>query len=377
MARSKWLARSVLRGLVQTMAFLVVMFALPFAPASLAGSQALAADGDAKAAAREHFQKGLTAYDDQRFGEAAEEFEAAYRLSPAFKLLYNIGQVNVALGRSVEAVDAFDKYLKQGASAIPEQRRQEVSEEIEKQRGRIGTISVRTLPGGASIRLDGALVGTTPLASALRVTAGRHVVEAALAGHAAETREISVGGRSNESLEITLEAVTTPAPPAAAVPPPAPASAPRAEHSIIEEHLVVENRGAATPAVAAPAAEAVAVPQPRSSTNWQRIVGVLITIGGVATATVGGINAYQGINQANDARDRLNTEGGAAYDADKMIFDAGKSRNERGWITAGIGAGIALGGIIVIATAPDKSSSLAFAPWTGAGGGGLSMARAF
>jgi hypothetical protein len=34
---------------------------------------------DAKAASREHFNKGVAAFDAKRFGEAAEEFNAAYQ----------------------------------------------------------------------------------------------------------------------------------------------------------------------------------------------------------------------------------------------------------------------------------------------------------
>jgi hypothetical protein len=64
-----------------TMAFLVAMLALPIASSVPARGRAFAAEADAKAPARERFQKGVAAYADQRFAEAAKEFEAAYRLS--------------------------------------------------------------------------------------------------------------------------------------------------------------------------------------------------------------------------------------------------------------------------------------------------------
>src|ERR1022692_9795 len=191
---------------------LVILFAAP------GGRFALAAEGAPKGAAREHFQKGLAAFADQRFAEAAEEFDAAYKLSPAFKLLYNIGLVDVALGRSVEAVDAFDRYLKQGASAIPVDRRREVSEEIAKQLARIGTVSIRTFPEGAEIRIDGVLIGQTPLPKPVRVNAGRHAVEAILAGHSAQAREIEISGKAENAIEMTLDAIPAPAPSGPAIP---------------------------------------------------------------------------------------------------------------------------------------------------------------
>ena len=167
----------------------------------------------------------------------------AYKLSPAFKLLYNIGQVDVALGRSVEAVDAFDRYLKQGAAAIPEERRREVAAEIDKQLARIGTISIRTFPDGAEIRIDGVLAsdgrrcrsrcGSTPAGTPSRPL---------LAGHSAQSREVDDLGKADSAIEMTLEAIAAPAPSAPRFPssrrpgagshrPPSP---PVVEKSIIE-----------------------------------------------------------------------------------------------------------------------------------------------
>jgi len=355
------------------MAFLVALVALPIAPAFPASGRALVADADAKAAAREHFQKGVAAYADQRFAEAAEEFEAAYRLSPAFKLLYNIGQVNVALGRSVEAVDAFDKYLKQGAAAIPAERKREVSAEIEKQLARIGTVSIRTFPDAADVRLDGVLVGQTPLPKAVRVNAGRHTIEALLAGHKAGTREVEVPGKAEIAIEMTLEAIMTPSPPATAAPPPArtePAPSPPGVQPIVER--VVTDREPIERAPAAPRRDS------SSSFNWQRAGGVLVTVAGLATATVGGLMVYGGINQSNDARDHLNRLAAdpanlndAEWNATNADFNAGKSRSREGWTIAGIGGAVLIGGIVLIATAPEKSNSVSLASWVTTESGGV------
>src|SRR5450432_522184 len=196
---------------MKTIAMLVAaLLSLSLASGSPTGRRAFAADGEAKAAAREHFQRGVAAYADLRFAEAADEFDAAYRISPAFKLLYNIGQVSVALGRSVEAVDAYDKYLKQGASAISAERRAEVTAEIEKQQGRIGTVAIRTFPEAADVRLDGVLLGQTPLPRPVRVNVGKHTLEAIVAGYVTKTRDVDVPGKAQIAIEMTLEKVAQP-----------------------------------------------------------------------------------------------------------------------------------------------------------------------
>jgi tetratricopeptide (TPR) repeat protein len=356
--------------------FIMLVTALIAATFSV-GPRARAADADATAAAREHFQRGLAAYADERFAEAADEFDQAYKLSPAFKLLYNIGQVDVALGRSVEAVDAFHLYLKQGAAAIPQERRREVAAEIEHQLGRIGTIALRTFPDGAEIRIDGVLHGQAPLEKAVRLNAGHHTIEAYLKGYARQSREIDVLGKSDSAMEMTLDALALPAPPPAA--PPAsrePPSAP-APSSPVLERVIVETPAAAS-GPSADKSVAILSTRPSSSANWQRIAGVVVIVAGIATATVGGIDAYRGANQENDAKTLLaNATTGAEYDAALPAYNAGKSLNQRGWITAGIGAAVAVGGIVLVATAPERSTTVSLASWITTESGGVMLRGAW
>jgi len=349
---------------------LLVTVLLAYAPAALAKP-------DAKVAAREHFQKGVAAFEDRRFGEAAEEFDAAYRLWPAYVVLYNIGQVDVALGRSVEAVDAFDKYLKQGASSITAERRREVEAEIDKQTARIGTLAIRTFPEGAEVRVDGKLAGKTPLPGPARVDAGHHTIEAILADHAPRVREVDVAGRAEITVELTLEAVAAPAPPPPAPPPPEP---PVVARSV--ERIVIETPPAPAPPADGYGGQRASDTRERrrdSGVNWQRIAGITLTVAGIGTATWGGILAYRGATKSSDAQDRLADPSltDEAWDAAKRDFDDGKSANQRGWIIAGVGAAGVVGGIILTATAPERSSSLAFASWLTAREGGLIVRGAF
>ncbi len=343
------------------------------------GRASVARADDPKAAAREHFQKGVAAFDERRFADAGTEFETAYRLSPAFVVLYNIGQVHVILGRSVDAVDAFDKYLKQGASAVSAERRREVEAEIEKQNARIGTIAVRTLPAEAEIRVDGALVGRAPLPRPVRVTAGHHTVGATLAGHAPVVREVDIVGRNELALELTLEAVTADAPPPA--PAPAPSPPPVIDKPVVEvpviEKTVIERTYIETPAVEKRAPEPPRA-QP-ASINVQRIIGYVVVAGGLATATTGGVMAYRGSNRSDEAKTRLSVPGltDDEWNAALDDFNAGKAQNERGWIIAGVGAAITIAGIVVLATVPERSHYVSFAPWLTAGSGGLAMNAAW
>jgi hypothetical protein len=336
---------------------------------------------DAKAT-REHFERGVAAYNEQRFSDAAEEFDTAYKISRAFKILFNIGQVDTALGRSVEAVEAYDAYLKQGGATITAERRKEVQIEIEHQLARIGYLSIRTSPPGADVRLDGVTVGKSPLPRSVRVRMGRHSVEAILAGHVPAIRELDVAGRAEVTVDLSLEPFVEPQPPTphpAPTPAPAPVVVPVVTFWPPPPTSVPSSEPAASPGGKTPPAPVEKAGAHESSVNWQRLIGCVVMVGGLGTATIGGLLAYKGSNQSNEAHDRLdaatNAGDAAAYDQAKPDFDAGRRRNELGWTVAGIGAAGLLGGVVLVATAPERrAASLAFTPWMTATRGGLGLA---
>jgi hypothetical protein len=316
----------------------------------LSGQPAFAqppAPADPKVAARAHFDRGVAAFNARRFAEAGDEFNAAYQLSPAYPVLYNIGQVNVALGRSVEAVEAFERYLREG-TAIPAERRREVEAELDKQLARVGAVTVRTVPAGAEIRIDARLMGKTPLPGPVRLSAGPHAVQAILSGYTTYIRDVEVTGKSQQDVELVLEKFTAQAP--SALPAAAGVTAPRTQPDLQQP----------APAVS-------------PGINVQRLLGYGALAGGLATATVGGIIAYSGANQASEAKDKLAAaKTRTMWEASKPDFDEGKRRNQRGWVIAGVGAAVAVGGVVLLATAPETNGgSLALAPMVAAGSRGL------
>jgi tetratricopeptide (TPR) repeat protein len=326
------------------------------------------AQQDPKAAAHEHYDKGIAAFDDERFQDAADEFEAAYRISPAFAVLYNLGRVYVALGRPVEAMRAFETYLAQGAATVDRSRVQEVRAEIEKQRARIGSIALRTVPPGAEVRVDGKLVGKTPLADPVRVAAGKHTAEAFLSGYAPLIRDLTVGEMAQIEIELRLDPVA-PAASESAKPPPSPAPAP----------VVVQLAPAPAPAAptafpSAPASggESAAFGMP----SW----GYVIATVGIAGAGAGTVVALLGVKNANDARDRAAAATApsmnAAYDQARTDFDSAKNQTVLGWAIAGVGAGVLLGGVLLVVMSPDRKTSAhieGVGPWVTANAGGVEL----
>ena len=244
-------------------------------------------------------------------------------------------------------MEAFERYLREG-TAIPAERRREVEAELDKQLARVGAVTVRTVPTGAEIRIDARLIGKTPLPGPARLTAGPHTVQAVLAGYTTHIRDIEVAGRSPQDVELVLEKFTA-QPPSAA-----PANPERAPARVEAEYQLP------APAVS-------------SGLSVQRLLGYTALAGGLATATVGGLIAFNGANQANDAKDKLAAAKTVEmWLRDKPDFDEGKRRNQLGWKIAGVGAAVAVGGVVLLATVPETNGgSLVLAPMVAAGSGGL------
>ena len=280
---------------------------------------------DARAAAHEHFDRGLAASNEQHFGEAAEEFEAAYRLWPEFKVLYNIAKVNVALGRPVESVDAFESYLERGGAQIRPERIEEVRREIDAQMARIGTIVVRSSRDGAEVRVDGRLIGTTPLARPVRVGAGKHTVEALVAGLPSQLRDVDIAGKDQLEIEFDLAPPLNLAPLASAPGDPGTLGSPLQAMRVVQEPASDKGR----------------------SLGGRRLAGVIGACGGLAVLATGAALAISGAVAGSEARSRLYTSDPTTYDQALLDYDAAKNHNHLGWIGVGAGAALTLAGVLV------------------------------
>jgi hypothetical protein len=331
------------RSLVALRPFLSVTYAA-LAALTFVSAHAQAVSADEKAAAQEHFDRGVQAFEDRRFAEAAAEFNTAYQIAPAYALLYNIGQVNTALGNSVEAVDAYEKYLAQAGTSIPEKRRKAVVAELEDQRARIGLVMLTAAPEGAEVRVDGRLIGKAPLHDPVRLSAGKHSIMLLADGYTAQVREVEVAGRAQTELELKLEPTTSSDSSGPAV------SAPTTT--------------APQPAAAAPSTVQT-IPVVLSASHGesdhagsiQRGLGYAVGGLGIALVASGGVLAIVSASQANSASNRMTSASDAkdptTWDSANSDYTSAKSRNQLGLIGVGVGSALLVGGGLLVLTAPS------------------------
>jgi hypothetical protein len=173
-----------------------------------AGAEGEPAPVDHRAAAA-HFAAGLEFVRTGAVAEALAEFRRAHELEPNFAVRYNIGQALASLGRSAEAARELRLYLDEGRDRITADRRGQVENDLRRLAESVGRLHVSANPAGASVSIDGASVGVSPLSEALELDAGEHRVDVAYSGR---TVTQSVVIRGGENAEVHLDVARKVAP---------------------------------------------------------------------------------------------------------------------------------------------------------------------
>ena len=182
----------------------LALLSLTLAPAAVSAQPAPVDE------ARQSFERGLAHFDRGEHRAALRELERAYELAPSYRIFYNIGQVNVALGDSAAALTAFQRYLREGAARVPAARREQVEREIARLSQRAAALVVDVDVDEATIAVDGRSLGQSPLPGRVWLNPGSHRVTASARG---ETREqsIDLSAGDDRVLRFELEKPEAPA----------------------------------------------------------------------------------------------------------------------------------------------------------------------
>ncbi|MES1205000.1 MAG: hypothetical protein ABUS79_03605 [Pseudomonadota bacterium] len=165
------------------------------AAATPVGLEGRAPSAAAKTAeAKEHFQRGVDLYDEGDSSGALVEFSRSYQIVPAFKVLYNMGQLAYQRQDYVAALGHLRRYLEDGGDSVAPERRRQVEQDIKRLEVRIGRIEVETHEDGADILLDDVDVAKAPLVEPLLANVGRRKVGFVSRRGARQTRWVEVAG---------------------------------------------------------------------------------------------------------------------------------------------------------------------------------------
>jgi hypothetical protein len=153
-------------------------------------------------------RQGDTLAAQKSFVEALAAYDKSYALSPNPALHFNRGRALQFLARYPEALDAFERFQ---TEATPElkARAPGLDELVAQLRTKVATLDVMCAVQGARVLIGGREVGVTPIATPVRINAGRVKVEAFADGYFPFQREIDAAGGRRIDVDLTLQSRVT------------------------------------------------------------------------------------------------------------------------------------------------------------------------
>lgn len=159
--------------------------------------------------AKKLFEQGLKLYNEGSYREALSDFLHANELSPRASIQRNIAQCHRDLREFAEAYDAYRTLLAKYGATMSAADKRAVQRAIDELALLTATVKVDVSDPGATVAIDGNTVGTTPLASPVRVNLGTHTVTVAKAGFETLTKEAKVNGGDTVTVEGPLQPEVT------------------------------------------------------------------------------------------------------------------------------------------------------------------------
>ena len=304
----------------------------------LHAGRAHAAGDEAKEQAKALFDSGMQAFQRGDFASALHTFTAAYAAFPSSKLLFNVGQAALNLGRNGEAVDAFQRFLEaESATADADDKRVAFARKaIHDLRAKKKVVEVRAQvqPSEATLELD----GERAVRESFTVNRGEpeatHVLKARAPGFVDGVVSFTVQGIHAAPVVVVL------APAGSASVTPAPAKATPLPPSKPPKVADVPAAAAPTPPERAPA---VVVAQPSAPSTLTR-TPAYATLGAAGGMLVVGL-AYGGL--VSHRAGQISGCGGATLSACASRGNAdAKSLKTQAYVVDALFAGAAVAGTV-------------------------------
>jgi hypothetical protein len=157
-----------------------------------------------KAEARERFKAGLGHVQQGDLAAAIADFESAYRVSPNFAVLYNLGQAYAAVGRAADAVRTLERFLTEGGDQVAPERRSFVRASIERERAKLCRLEIEVAPPEAEVFLDGRRLKDNA-SGTLELDPGEHLVVAELDGYQPQLSHVELASGESSRVSLNLE----------------------------------------------------------------------------------------------------------------------------------------------------------------------------
>ena len=156
--------------------------------------------------AQQQYDRGKRFFREKKWDDALEALMKAWTLDPNPILVFNMGRVFEEKREYRRAVKYLQNYLliaPDAPNAAAVKKRLVRLRTLARRSPRPGNVTITSSPPGASIYVDGQLVGRAPLAG-LRVPDGTHEFVASLSGYETQRRTVRTRRGRPTQLNITL-----------------------------------------------------------------------------------------------------------------------------------------------------------------------------
>jgi hypothetical protein len=187
------------------------------------GAAGAATSDGSQARARAHFATAMEHYRARRYREAIHEFRLSIAELPSADVWFNIGRAHEQLGQYALAIEHYRLYLRDRVDApdaaeveqtiakLESQRR--TSHALDSEAGRDGSLAIEASEPGTLLLLDGEKLGMSPMERVLRISSGRHRLEASRPGHMPFRADVEVQPGALSMAYVQLRPVAQRAPP--------------------------------------------------------------------------------------------------------------------------------------------------------------------
>ena len=141
---------------------------------------------------------------DADYAGALDRFRRAYALAPSWQALAGQGAVHQKRGSYVEALECYERLLREFAAVLSEAQIARASEQIASLRTRVAVVEITARQRGVRILIDGRDFGVAPLRTEVRLLPGPHTLMASGEAYEALARTFDVSAGDTVPMVVAL-----------------------------------------------------------------------------------------------------------------------------------------------------------------------------
>jgi len=154
--------------------------------------------------AKDAYTSARLLFDNNDFAGAIAKYEQAYGLSKDPRLLFDMAICQKNLRDYARMQNLLRQYVREAGSGISAEDKSAVEGALAAIKNLVATLKFGVSEAGATVVLDGDLIGVTPLGGTRSVNLGKHAIVVRKAGFDKVEKTIDVVGGSETEVAVTL-----------------------------------------------------------------------------------------------------------------------------------------------------------------------------